>query len=297
MRFVKIPFLPKSSLTHMHVYELNKEGGPRVSLEPCVCVCVWRLSLHVTHARRGVTEGMGAKWTGPPALTFFYHVPKTGGTGLMDWYRRSLSRPVHERPVDVVVGYGFSRCFMVTQFSKLIDTATSTKLCRGRVANQTLTNCTRSVGKGSCHVAHGHRAYHELPRAAMERQRSARLLPSRVVVELHSNSAFWFLEHILPQVPKLRAFYASHGGTCTTVTLIREPWDLVFSTYHMWPPSLNPVAERECLATNQRRRADGEDGRTHSCQSPQRLPFPEYARNVDGLLLGKHQCLHRGPWR
>ena len=153
--------------------------------------------------------------TQAPSLLVFYHVPKTGGSSVREWLLRNAGVRARGLPTRLqgLVRYYESRCFLCLQLHEVLAAGCpeSEALQCGKVAPRR--------GHGSFDSAHGD-------------WRTAGAL----AVEFHGPSAGTFVEDVLPRAHALRKLYASRNGSVTLATLIREPVDFLFSSYHMWPP-------------------------------------------------------------
>ena len=177
----------------------------------------------------------------PPSLLLFYHVPKTGGSTMREWLLRNAGIRASGLPkrLDGYVRYYEAHCFMCLQFGSLFaDTAT----CRKHVKE-----CSKQYGSSKPAVKAG-----GVNPLRIEWQSAGRL-----AVEFHGITEKHFVLEVLPRLAQLRRLYVKRGGTCSALTLSRDPIDLYFSNYHMWPPRL-----REGLV----------------------IPFPQYLASVRGLL-------------
>ena len=200
------------------------------------------LPLLSTAARAPLQRQPDAAGT-PPSLLLFYHVPKTGGTTLREWLFKNagIRSPGLRRRLHGFIRYYEANCFMCLQFASVlggVHPLQCTNKERHGCARQFNTTKTRPAGIN--------------PLTANWRH------AGRVAVEFHGPTERLFTDAILPRADALRRLYERHGGTCTLLTLSREPVDLLFSTFHMWPP-----------------RPKGNDFV---------VPFPAYAQTARGLL-------------
>ena len=62
---------------------------------------------------------------------------------------------------------------------------------------------------------------------------------SRLAFEFHDSTREVYWRDIDPKLPALRRLYATHGGVVTTVTLLRDPMQHIFSAWAYLPPLTN----------------------------------------------------------
>ena len=151
-----------------------------------------------------------------PSLLVYYHVPKTGGSSVREWILRNAGLRARGLPARLngLVRYYEARCFVCLQLGERV----MTQGCSKHETKQCNEQNFKSI-KGSFHSRNGD-------------WRTA----GPLAIEFHGPSASTFLRDLLPHASALRAMYAQHNGTVVFATLVREPVDLLFSSYHMWPP-------------------------------------------------------------
>ena len=162
--------------------------------------------------------------TASPSVLFFYHVPKTGGSTVREWFLRNAGLRVRGLPARLhgVLRYWEAQCFMCLQFSDLFGVSTG---------------CTEAIVRG-CHEQW---KPDRRPRpASFNPVRSDWSSTGRLAVEFHGMSADFFVRQVLPRSTALRHRIAMRGGTSAFVTLTRAPVELLFSAFHMWPPRPSP---------------------------------------------------------
>ena len=194
-----------------------------------------------THSHR-TTIGAIPQDSRPPKLFVFYHVPKTGGSTVREWILRNAGMRARGLPTRLrgLVRYYEAKCFVCLQFSGLLGDA-----CTADERAKCLQAPPRRGTNGFFDSVRG--TWHTLG------------LP--LAVEFHGPTAETFVRDVLPRVRALRQLYAKLNGSVVLTAVVREPVDLLFSSYHMWPP--RPSADRV-------------------------TPFPEWVRGGVAGLQGAH---------
>ena len=161
-----------------------------------------------------------------PRLLLVYHIGKTGGSSLMAWFKKGLTRPAANRPVDVVVGYRLASRFMTAHF------------CNHLTANYSA-NCSSAEfawrkAKPLDHVRSSNDFKMDQTTSLFAWQ------TMRIGVEFHTpQPREFFMTSVLPRMGRMRALYRVHQGEALAVTVVRDPLDHIFSVYRMWPPVVN----------------------------------------------------------
>jgi len=215
--------------------------------------------------------------TPPPTALIVYHIPKTGGTALMNllsgfaWRARKaeLLQQGAELRLPLTLPKGTHECFFALfpeVFPEYAD-ANQQPLCLGH---------WRAAG---------------LPSGRLTWQRHA------IVVEHHggAQSMGAFFDVLEPRLPQLRLLYAAHNGTLLTTTTVRSPRALVRSAYKMWPPRV-PAASPEGAAAT---RAGGIPFEVRG-QNFIALPFDYFLRRrggtpSTGLSMTQQLLVHYRP--
>ena len=193
-----------------------------------------------------------------PSLLVFYHVPKTGGSSVREWLLRNAGLRSRGLPIRLrgLVRYYEARCFMCLQFGTVFSCPEAERRqCRRAPARK---------GRG-------------LFDSARDDWRTA----GPLAVEFHGPTGWTFIQDVLPRMHAVRELYAARNGSVVLATLLREPVDLLFSSYHMWPPRPDPSPST--------RAAKG------SSELARVTPFPEWLRSgVGGLqvaLFNSPECV------
>lgn len=158
-----------------------------------------------------------------PRLIAFYHVPKTGGTSVREWLLRNAGVRARGLPVrlDGYVRYYEARCFICLQLADVL----------GLTGNDGCDEQTRS----QCADQPPNRRP-----AAFDAARGDWRTAGTLAAEFHGPTGEFFTGTVLPHVQQIRRVYARLNGSCVFATLVRDPIDFVFSSYHMWPPRIAP---------------------------------------------------------
>ena len=153
---------------------------------------------------------------GPPSLLVYYHIPKTGGSSTREWLLRNAGVRARGLPARLngIVRYYEAQCFFCLQ---LADALGADSGCEQSVRRKCAGGFTKRP-------------------ASFDFERGNWLTAGALAVEFHGPSEAIFIEHVLPRAHALRELYAKRNGTCKFATIIREPIDFLFSSYHMWPP-------------------------------------------------------------
>jgi hypothetical protein len=178
-----------------------------------------------------------------PSLLLFYHIPKTGGSTIREWLLRNGGARTHiegSRRLSGVVRYYEAQCFMCLQFGNEL-------LGAGACPDNMPTRCDVFWGPKKRLIPAGFNAQTGDWRTA-----------GPLAVEFHGASGPFFMQYVLPAAQRLRRLYHGAAGRCKLATVIREPTDLLFSTFYMWPPRIGTSL----------------------------TPFPEWLRTAHGLQAG-----------
>lgn len=207
----------------------------------------------------------------PPSLLVFYHIPKTGGTTTREWLLRNAGLRSRGLPMRLqgFVRYWEATCFFCMQFSDLLGVTTG---CDAKMRRK----CTKEYTKRP---------------ASFDFTKSSWRLAGPLAVEFHGPTEGSFVQTVLPQAEALRALYRQHNGTCRFATIVRDPIDFLFSSFHMWPPrpprtpssgEKPPREKRQELA----RRQPTLPGRDAVDASGPVVPFPRWVAGAAGLQVG-----------
>ena len=151
--------------------------------------------------------------TQPPRLLVFYHVPKTGGSSVREWLLRNAGVRSKGLPTRLhgIVRYYEANCFMCLQHAEIA----------GGCDAATIRKCKSTFTKRP---------------AAFDYTRRDWTSAGSLAVEFHGPTGETFVRDVLPRARELRARYEARNGSVSFATTVREPIDLLFSSYHMWPP-------------------------------------------------------------
>lgn len=230
-------------------------------------------------------QNTNARAAQPPSLLVFYHIPKTGGSSTREWLLRNAglrSRGLPKR-MDGLVRYYEASCFFCLQLADAIgvgNTATCAESFRRK--------CTME--------------YKPRPAAFDFTKAGAWKSGGSLAVEFHGPSEGTFINFVLPHAQILRELYARHSGTCKFATLLRDPIDFLFSSYHMWPPRpLAAMAKRERSQQHKERwerlhSTSAASNSTHDTLTDDApvTPFPRWVQGAQGLqaaFLTSPQCV------
>ena len=220
----------------------------------------------------------------PPSLLVFYHIPKAGGSTVREWLLRNAGVRSHGLParLDGFVRYYEARCFVCMQLARSLP-GHFDDLCGAADARRELRACREDYSKGA----------KRLRPAAFDLLRRDWWNGGRLAVEFHGPTGESFIKGVLPHAAALRDLYARYNGTCTLVTVVREPVDLLFSSYHMWPPRSDASATDRDGGTGAGGGGDASGGGAaqHASSGGQSrgngvVPFPNWVRGATGLQAG-----------
>ena len=214
-----------------------------------------------------------------PRLLLLYHVPKTGGSSVVQWLQDSMLLDSSRRPVDVVVRWALVDSFLGLHFRQLLDTAPAQHAIDCRDVQPQIGHSDRAVAGGAKHcIKAADSLYNTSGGLGWATSR-------RIALEFHSFSLSTFLRNVLPRMSALKAAYRQQCGNALSLTILREPISFVFSFYHMWPPRIDPLK------------------RTHTCGKTLASmracvvePFPAYMHRTAQLQSKYYALRKRRSW-
>lgn len=194
----------------------------------------------------------------PPTLVVLFHIEKTGGTALREWfqgYRRGS--PALTRPNS---GFGFDRFFEQGEYTCFRWLHPSLFKAPQRWDPHGTAKQSREAMRERCSHSDG----------AVQPDWST----GSYAFEIHGKQArdFYFAS-IHPHLALLRERYRAHNGSVLTLLTLREPRAHLLSSYLMWPPREPGPASL------------GPEDRAHvSCVGA--VPLPRWLSTARGLQHG-----------
>lgn len=238
------------ALLDAHIAGLPTEPGQRLRFVAALRA-MERRQAEATAARRTLPRL-------PPSLVVLFHIEKTGGTALREWFQGyQRGSPALTRPNS---GFGFDRFFEQGEYACFRWLHPSLFKAAQRWDPHGTARQGREAMRERCSHLDG----------AAQPDWST----GSYAFEIHGKQArdFYFAS-IHPHLSLLRERYRAHNGTVLTLLTLREPRAHLLSSYLMWPPrELGPASL-------------GPDDRMHvSCVGA--VPLPRWLATAHGLQYG-----------